>query len=169
MKTPIAIAKSKNEYIDFLKNKDTTDHKEKEMIKQKQLYIIDMLSNESLLDKSSAPVITEMVTTENHLLISAFEIFSVTKDHWDFCETLNLITDIYKNNVEEKKQDNNCKIDSSDKFEKFLIENEYELAQRVKLLEYFIEGEEFLMSAIEFYETSQDKGEFIDNLKTLLK
>jgi hypothetical protein len=166
MKTPIAIAKSKNEYIDFLKNKDKSDQKEKEMIKQKQLYIIDMLSNESLLDKSSAPVITEMITSENHLLISAFEIFSVTKDHWDFCETLNLITDIYKNNV---KEDKSCKIDSISKFEKFLVDNGYVLAQRVKLLGYYEEGEEFLMSAIEFYESSEDKNEFMDNLKTLLK
>jgi hypothetical protein len=174
-KTPLAIAKSKNEYIDFLKNKDISDHKEKEEIKQKQLFIIEMLGRESLLDKSCASLIIEMIKTENHLLISAFEIFSVTKDHWDFCETLNLITDIYKNNVvnkeESKKEEKNenCKIDSISKFEKFMIQNKYDVAQRVKLLHLYDDGEEFLMSAIEFYESSEDKDEFLDNLKTLLK
>jgi hypothetical protein len=97
-RTPVAVTESKNDIIEFLKVKD--NNREKDEIKKKQINIIKILVKEKMIDEKTAPIINEMIYNENHFLISAFEIFSVSKDHWEFCETLDMITDVHCNDYE---------------------------------------------------------------------
>jgi hypothetical protein len=177
-KTPVALAKSKNDIIDFLKSKD--NNREKEEIKKKQLSIIEILVNEKMLDRKTAPIIKQMIFEENHFLISAFEIFSVSKDHWEFVETLGMITDTYCN-------DNKKMSKSSSSLEK-VASNENKDSRLAILLENFIKNnksfneneieifrkklftkDDFFMSALEFYENNLDQDEFVENLQQVLK
>ena len=167
-KTPALVSQKKNEIIDFLKGKE---NKEKDEIKNKQLHIIDILSQENMLDRKSAPLITQMIYKENHLLISAFEIFSVTKDHWEFCDTLNIITDIYNNEGGKK---NIAIPDSKDFkltqiFETFIRKSKFTEKEKDILRKKLVAKEDFMMSSLEFYETSGDDEELMDTLIILLK
>jgi hypothetical protein len=167
-KTPVGFANNKSEIIDFLKSKD---NKEKDEIKIKQLHIIELLARENMLNKNSTNVVREMVNNENHLIISAFEIFSVTKDHWDFCETLNLLTDIYNNN---NNNNSNANMDANSSqgnkktleelLEMFNLKSNEKDIIRAK----FKDGDDFLLSAIEFYEISKDSSELLDNFKIII-
>jgi len=177
-KTPIALAKSKNEIIDFLKSKD--NNREKEEIKKKQLNIIEILVKEKMLDRKTSPIINQMIYEENHFLISAFEIFSVSKDHWEFVETLGMITDIYCNDVKKMSKSSTSlvklvSIENNDSrlailFENFIRnikifkDNEVDIFRKKLLTK-----DEFFMSALEFYENNLDQEEFIENLQQVLK
>jgi hypothetical protein len=166
-KTPIGFAKNKSEIIDFLKSKE---NKEKEEIKDKQLHIIRLLVKEGMLNKNSGNVINEMIQKENHLLISAFEIFSVNKDHWDFCETLNLITEIYNNTDEPRGNgENETEQDISENhLDKVLNMFEFSKDEKELIHKKYNEQDDFLLSTLEFYEKSKDQNELFDNLNILL-
>lgn len=97
--TPYLLSVGKKELIDAIKNQKNI---EKGEIKKKQIHVIDTLLNEDMIDNSSAQLVKEMIDAENQIIISAFEIFSVTKDHWDFCETIQLFTKIIKGNDNSK-------------------------------------------------------------------
>jgi hypothetical protein len=153
-KTPIGFAQNKSEIIDFLKSKE---NREKDEIKLKQLHIIELLAKENMLTNNSADVIYEMIHNENHLIISAFEIFSVSKDHWDFCETLNLITDVYITSPNEEIT-----------FKDILLQFEFTDKQIDVLLKKYEEKDDFLLSALEFYNREKDREELLDSLNILL-
>jgi vacuolar-type H+-ATPase catalytic subunit A/Vma1 len=183
-KTPAALAQSKSEIIDFLKGKE---NKEKEEIKKKQLHIIEILAKENMLDKKSTPLINQMIYKENHLLISAFEIFSVTKDHWEFCETLGLITDIYtgespkieagmkSNEAENASQAVKIIPNSKDERLKKIFEEITKTSKSFTALEMAAlnmklqNKDEFLFSSLELYEQYKDKDDLFDNLRIILK
>lgn len=178
-KTPVALAKSKNDIIDFLKSKD--NNREKEEIKKKQLNIIEILVNENMLDKKTALIINQMIYEENHFLISAFEIFSVSKDHWEFVETLGMITDIYCNDNKKMNKsttsvDKFSLLETKDSrlaivFENFIItNNDIFIKEEIeKFRKKLISKDDFFMSALEFYDNNFDKDEFIENLQQVLK
>jgi hypothetical protein len=170
-KTPAALAKSKKEIMVFLKDRE----KEKDEIKLKQLNIIEILAKENMLDKKATPLINDMIYKENHLLISAFEIFSVSKDHWEFTETLSLIAEIYSNN--SKKTNNIPQGDLNDSkdlkllqiFEEALETANFTEEQKDKLRKKLLEKDNFLMSTLELYENYKDEDDLMDNLQMLVK
>jgi hypothetical protein len=169
--TPIAFAAKKSEIINFLKSKD---NKEKDEIKSKQYHIIELLAREGMLNKNFTNVINEMIQNENYLIISAFEIFSVTKDHWDFCETLNLITDIYNNSSETRqltREETNSTTNSSknDYIDGILSLCDFNQQEQNIIRKKYAEKDEFLLSTLEFYEKSKEKEELLDNLNILVK
>jgi len=178
-KTPVALARSKNDIMDFLKSKDT--NREKEEIKKKQLNIIEILVKEKMLDKNTAPIINQMIFEENHFLISAFEIFSVSKDHWEFVETLGMITDIYFNDGKRMSKSSNslekvATVENKDSklailFENFIKNHLKKFTD--KEIDIFrkklFTKDDFFMSALEFYEINSDQDEFIENLQQVLK
>jgi hypothetical protein len=190
-RTPVAVTESKNDIIEFLKVKDNS--REKDEIKKKQINIIKILVKEKMIDEKTAPIIYEMINNENHFLISAFEIFSVSKDHWEFCETLDMITDVHRNNykisdVEDTNINNNIILkdendNNNNRKLEFILENFItELKERNDIdknafiftddefdsfRKMLFENDEFFMSALEFYGSNFDKEEFIENLKML--
>lgn len=177
-KTPVALAKSKNDIIDFLKSKD--NNREKEEIKKKQLNIIEILVNEKMLDRKTAPIINQMIFEENHFLISAFEIFSVSKDHWEFVETLGMITDIYCNDVKKMSKSSSslekvAPVENKDSrlailFENFIKNNKSFSDNEIDIFrKKLFTKDDFFMSAIEFYENNLDQDEFVENLQQVLK
>jgi hypothetical protein len=155
----------------FLKDRE----KEKDEIKLKQLNIIEILAKENMLDKKATPLINDMIYKENHLLISAFEIFSVSKDHWEFTETLSLIAEIYSNN--SKKTNNIPQGDLNDSkdlkllqiFEEALETANFTEEQKDKLRKKLLEKDNFLMSTLELYENYKDEDDLMDNLQMLVK
>jgi len=177
-KTPVALAKSKNDIIDFLKSKDNS--REKEEIKKKQINIIEILVNEKMLDRKTAPIINQMIFEENHFLISAFEIFSVSKDHWEFVETLGMITDINWNDVKKMSKSSGSlekvsSIENRDSrlgalFEKFVENNNLFTGNEIAIFrKKLLTKDDFFMSALEFYENNLDRDEFVENLQQILK
>ena len=172
-KTPIALAKSKNDIIEFLKSKENI---EKEEIKKKQLHIIEILAKEKMLDEKTAPTIYQMIYEENHFLISAFEIFSVTKDHWEFCETLDVFCDYLKrNNKSSSSLDKINPVENKDSklailFENFMKNNDVFSEKEIEILKKkLLTKEEFFMSSLEFFEMNQDQNEFLDSLQFCIK
>jgi hypothetical protein len=189
-KTPAQLARKKREIIKFLESKES---QEKQEIKKKQKHVIEILLNEDLLNKDIMPLINEMIENENNLLISALEIFSVTKDHWDFCETLDLIYAIFRNNkgdgASEKK--NSMDSDTLDKqishlsSQNNMTENDIKMIQILNNFMYkktnFSEKEKriiqdkyrnkdnFLLSSLEFYINNEDEQEFLESLEMLRK
>jgi len=189
-KTPAQLARKKREIIKFLESKES---QEKQEIKKKQKHVIEILLNEDLLNKDIMPLINEMIENENNLLISALEIFSVTKDHWDFCETLDLIYAIFRNNKgdggSEKK--NSMDSDTLDKqishlsSQNNMTENDLKMIQILNNFMYkktnFSEKEKriiqdkyrskdnFLLSSLEFYINNDDEQEFLESLEMLRK
>ena len=55
-----------------------------------------MLLKESMLEEENVILVKKMIEKENQIIISAFEIFSVTKDHWEFVETINIFSEFHK-------------------------------------------------------------------------
>lgn len=94
--TPADLKESKKEIIDFLKSKPSK--KEKETVKIMQYNMIKILARDNSIEKNYLPLLKEMILEENPLLISAFEVFGVTKDHKDFSHTINIIAYLYNKN-----------------------------------------------------------------------
>jgi len=190
-KTPAQLKQRKKEIINILVNKEI---QEKQEIKQKQKHVIEILLNENLLNKDIMPLINEMIENENNLLISALEIFSVTKDHWDFCETLDLIYAIFRNNKDDGSEKKNSMDSETLKNQVSNLNhgnsgqiNEGEL-KMIQILNSFLNNktkfsesekrilqeklknkDQFLLSSVEFYMENGDDGELLENLEMLKK
>jgi hypothetical protein len=105
--TPADLKESKKEIIDFLKSKP--NKKEKETVKIMQYNMIKILARDNSIEKSYLPLLKEMILEENPLLISAFEVFGVTKDHKDFSHTINIIAYLYNKNSNSSENRENTK------------------------------------------------------------
>jgi len=189
-KTPAQFKIKKKEIMRFLENREIQEKKE---IKEKQKHVIEILLNENLINKDIMPLINEMIENENNLLISALEIFSVTKDHWDFCETLDLIFAIFKNNKEggSEKKSMDSSIDkqtsnvSAMNSGKNMNQTDLTLTQLLNLFlntktkfsekqKEFIRGklkakDPFLLPCLELYHDNGDEEELFESLEMLIK
>ena len=61
---------------------------------EKQKEIISLLYNELCIDKNTYDLINKKIDKEDKSLMSAFEVYAITKDHSEFIETLKLIADL---------------------------------------------------------------------------
>ena len=84
-KTPISIKSFKKDLVNYLKNS------ERKETKTKQKKIIDLLIKEHFLNESSQKFFYDSIINEDKNVTAAFEVFSVSLNHLDFSETLNLI------------------------------------------------------------------------------
>ncbi len=144
--------------------------------------MIKILARDSSIEKNYLPILKDMILEENPFLISAFEVFGVTKDHKDFSHTINMIAYLYnKNNISDKKltpQSSPKPTESKDDklkllFDNFLntpaASNAFNEGEKESLKRKVIEKNQILMSSLELYEISQDAEELIDTLIILLK
>ena len=172
----------KSKVSDQGKNKKNFD--EKDDLKMKQYNVANLLQKENLIEGEKVKIIYKMIEEENHLLISAFEVFSVTMDLQEFCDTLNIICEEFKNMESKEKNDeqnfnfklnlistaNNKETNLNQVFKEFINhtksfnENEKNTLQKL-----FSNKNEFLLSALEIYEKENDEVDFVDSLKILLK
>lgn len=167
-KTPYSLSVGKKELIDMIKNQK---HIEKGEIKKKQIHVIDTLLNEDMIDESSAKLVKQMIDAENQIIISAFEIFSVTKDHWEFCETIQLFTKIMKGN--ELAQENTAQPEAKTTITDYVPDIEsYGIKQKeIQLLNTLIaeKSSKLLMSSLESYNQIKNVSELIENLRLVIK
>ncbi len=61
---------------------------------EKQKEIISLLYNELCIDKNTYDIINKKIVKEDKNLMSAFEVYAITKDHSEFIETLKLIAEL---------------------------------------------------------------------------
>lgn len=170
-------SKSRKE-IEYYKNKKITD--EKDETKMKQLNVIKVLEKENVIEKEKIKIINQLIEDENNLLISAFEVLSVTKDPKEFVETLNLICENFKNKNKKEKEDNILKSnnhlgDNKDSrvnllFNQFINYTKYfDHNEKNILTKLFSNKNEFILSALELYEKTNDEVDFVDSLQIVLK
>lgn len=167
-KTPYLLSVGKKELIDMIKNQK---HIEKGEIKKKQIHVIDTLLNEDMIDESSAKLVKQMIDAENQIIISAFEIFSVTKDHWEFCETIQLFTKIMKGsdlNTDAVAMQPEVKTIADYVPD---IESHGIKPKEIALLNALIaeKTNKLLMSSLESYNQIKNVGELIENLRLIIK
>lgn len=160
-KTPAIIATGSRDYIEYMKTQK--NRVEKEEIKKKQFFVIDMLSKENMLDSESAVLVKDMIENENQILISAFEIFSVTKDHWEFCETISLFTELYKKANEDTEK--------SAIHQYFPTIGQYGFTSSdIELINSLISQEhEMLMSVLETHKILNDEDELVQSLRMIVE
>jgi hypothetical protein len=151
-KTPLSIQSFKKDLVNYLK---TTERKE---TKTKQKKIIDLLIKEHFLNPSSQKFFYEKISNEVKEVTAAFEVFSVTLNHIDFSETLNLIYDLvmegYKDDNSKKNKDDNSKKNKDNNNKK----NKDNNSKKNNKNEFLIRLTKVL-----------DKGKFNDNEKTIIK
>jgi hypothetical protein len=165
--TPADLKESKKEIIEFLKSKPSK--KEKESVKLMQYNMIKILARDNSVEKSNLPLLKEMIQEENPFLISAFEVFGVTKDHYDFINTINIIAYLYSNNTISRSESMDKESKLNNLLETFLESSHFTQSEREFFRQAALQKNQYLMSSIELYETSKDAEELIDSLKILLK
>lgn len=87
-------SKSINRYGEDLKKCYMSNNVNKDL-KEKQKKIIDWLIKKSYITNDNVKLIYELIDKEEQTMTSAFEVFSVTFNHLDFVETLNVIVEKY--------------------------------------------------------------------------
>jgi hypothetical protein len=162
--TPADLKESKKEIIEFLKSKPSK--KEKESVKLMQYNMIKILARDNSVEKSYLPLLKEMIQEENPFLISAFEVFGVTKDHHDFINTINIIAYLYNNNTVSKSE---VPDKLNNLLETFLESSTFTQNEKEFFIRAALQKNQYLMSSIELYETSKDPEELVDSLRILLK
>ena len=130
--------------------------------------MIKILARDNSIEKNYLPILKEMILEENPFLISAFEVFGVTKDHKDFSHTINMIAYLYNRNgngnvnssnnnviVEERKE--SPRVTKDDKltilFEAFMKKtNSFGENEKENLKKKLREKNQMMMSSLELYE-----------------
>ena len=92
MKTPEAVKATKDRLSLFINPPNNTSNNI--VIKQKE--IISILFQEQCIDKSTYEIIYSKIDGDTECLISAFEVYAVTKDHNEFIEILNFINNYFQ-------------------------------------------------------------------------
>ena len=100
IQTPSSIKNFKSELVNYLKGKERGE------IKNKQKRIIDLLIKENLLNNKNFQFYYDKIENEDNIIISAFEVFSITLNHLDFADTLDTLynlDEIVKANKKKEK------------------------------------------------------------------
>ena len=100
IQTPSSIKKFKSELVNYLKGKERGE------IKNKQKRIIDLLIKENLLNNKNYQFYYDKIENEDNIIISAFEVFSITLNHLEFADTLDTLynlDEIVKANKKKEK------------------------------------------------------------------
>ena len=170
-------SKSINRYGEDLKKCYMSNNANKDL-KEKQKKIIDWLIKKSYITNDNVKLIYELIDKEEQTMTSAFEVFSVTFNHLDFVETLNVIVDKYnkKHNEDGNGSENGDNGDSSSgngkkMFDvlKVVIENgEFSSKEKNILNEELNNNNAMLMSILESFDPD-DVEDTVDTVATFLK
>ena len=137
---------------------------ERKQTKTKQKKIIDLLIKEHFLSQGSQKFFYEKISNEEKNVTAAFEVFSVTLNHIDFYETLNII---YSNRNENEQNKDNQKGEFLIKLNGILergnfLENEINIVK-----EEYEKKNNVLMSILEVYDPD-DEEDTIDSIKSFI-
>jgi hypothetical protein len=109
---------------------------------------------------------------ENQIIISAFEIFSVTKDHWEFCDTLGILTKMLKNEGGDAELESPIKKEEDNKMLEICPDIEslgFKHKEINQLNELYKAGNKILISSVESYKMIKNDEELVENLRLVLK
>ena len=150
MKTPEAVKATKDRLSLFIN--PTTNRSQNIIIKQKE--IISILFQEQCIDKSTHDIIYNRIEGENECLISAFEVYAVTKDHNEFIETLRLISDLNEN--------------YKGHFYHLINLSNFSFSHKDKLINLYNERNESLFKILKNYDENEDKENALSEMKYLI-
>ena len=134
-------------------NPNNNNRTENITIKQKE--IISILFENQCIDNSTYDIIYKKIDEDDKNLISAFEVYSINKDHHDFIETLNIIAMNIKN----------YKID----FYHLLNLSHFNHTKREELISLYNKKDKDLFKILSDYDDNQDVAYNLDLMKDLLE
>ena len=117
--------------------------------------IISLLYREFCIDKNTYDIINKKIEGDDKGLISAFEVYAVTKDHNEFIETLRLIADLNENYK-------GC-------FYHLINLSNFNLSQKDKLISLYKERNETLFVILKNFDNNEDKDKALLEMKNLVK
>ena len=157
-KTPISIKSFKKDMVNYLKITEKKDTK----LKQKK--IIDLLIKENFINPQSQEFFYDKISCEDKLFIAACEVFSITLNHLDFSETLNILYELSKKNNNNEKKD---KDDYLSLLNYILDKGNFSDNEKKITIEEYNKKNNVLMSILEVYD-KDDEEDTIDSLKALI-
>ena len=127
-----------------------------------------MLIKEHFLNESSQKFFYDKITNEDKNVTAAFEVFSVSLNHLDFSETLNLIYSsfIEKNKINEQNK-NSHKGEFLIRLNGVLERGNFSENEKKIVKEEFDNKNNVLMSILEIYD-SEDEEDTIDSIKSFI-
>ena len=160
-KTPLSIKTFKKDLVNYLQLSEKKDTK----LKQKK--IIDLLINEKFINPESQEFFYDKITNEDKIFIAACEVFSITLNHLDFSETLNIIYELSKDKNNKESNNNNSKDEYLNLLNGILNRGNFPDNDKKIAIEEYNKKNNVLMSILEVYE-KDDEEDTIDSLKSLI-
>ena len=148
--TPEALKESKDKLYWFI-HPEVVKSKN---ILNKQKEIILLLYREFCIDKNTYDIINKKIEGDDKGLISAFEVYAVTKDHNEFIETLRLISDLNEN--------------YKGHFYHLINLSNFSFSHKDKLINLYNERNESLFKILKNYDENEDKENALSEMKYLI-
>ena len=123
------------------------------IVKQKE--IISLLFQENCLDEKVYNIIDKKINEDDAGLISAFEVYAVTKDHHEFIETLNIIGLLTEN----------YKI----LFYSLINKSKFNHSEKDNLIQLFNSKNKKIFNILKLFDENKDRSLAIDSMKKLIE
>ena len=130
----------------ILKNKNV-------LIKQKE--IINLLYQEKCIEEKVYNIIEKKIIEEDSGLNSAFEVYVITKDHHEFIETLNIISELNEN--------------YKFIFYKLIHKSKFNHSEKDYLIQLFNSKNVKLLNILKSFVENKDKNLTINSMKELIE
>ena len=151
IKTPEAVKASKDKL--YLLMNPNILKSQNVLIKQKE--IISLLFQEKCIDEKVYNIIDKKINEDDNGLISAFEVYAVTKDHHEFIETLNIIGSLNEN----------YKI----LFYQLINKSKFGHSEKDDLIQLYNSKNKKLFNILKIYDEDNDKSKAINSMKKLIE
>ena len=150
-KTPEALKASKDKLY-LLMNANVLKS-QNVIVKQKE--IISLLFQENCIDEKVYNIIDKKINEDDAGLISAFEVYAVTKDHHEFIETLNIIGLLTEN----------YKI----LFYSLINKSKFNHSEKDNLIQLFNSKNKKIFNILKLFDENKDRSLAIDSMKKLIE
>ena len=120
----------------------------------KQKEIISLLYKENCIDKNTYDIINQNIEKNDKGLISAFEVYAITKDHSEFIETLKLFSELKENYKRS--------------FYHLINTSSFNMNQKEKLNSLYLERNKSLFDILQNFENNENKEITFLQMKNLL-
>ena len=151
IKTPEAVKASKDKL--YLLMNPSVLKSQNVLIKQKE--IISLLFHENCIDEKVYNIIDKKINEDDNGLISAFEVYAVTKDHHEFIETLNIIGSLSENYK--------CL------FYQLINKSKFGHSEKDDLIQLYNSKNKKLYHILKNYDEDNDKSKAINSMKKLIE
>ena len=150
-KTPEAVKASKDKL--YLLMNPNIIKSQNVLIKQKE--IISLLFQENCIDEKVYNIIDKKINEDDNGLISAFEVYAVTKDHHEFIETLNIIGSLSEN--------------YKSLFYQLINKSKFSHTEKDDLIQLYNSKNKKLYNILKIYDEDNDKSKAINSMKKLIE